>query len=179
MVLRPFTSAVAASAVLLAVVVTTRAGGDSRRLIPSAFFISKNQNKNQVHYAIDVDGACSPLGAAPVRAYWRMLEESRERTEPLLPRERPAYDIAWQRVVRSSNGEPVIELALRGLPSRPLSVRTRASSAGCVPETWMTVDHSTARLTQIHVKFGLFGVDSITLLGYAPERGLVREELKE
>ena len=57
----------------------------------SLFTIGKSQNKNQVQYAIRVDGQCVPVPGAPVFAYWRMLELGPTRLEPLLACEQDAY----------------------------------------------------------------------------------------
>jgi hypothetical protein len=50
----------------------------------SVFIVAKNQNKNQVHYGVRLDPACSVVGAQPVYSYWRMLERGGE-VEPILP----------------------------------------------------------------------------------------------
>lgn len=143
--------------------------------IPSAFFISKSENKNQVHYAITVDESCKPVGRAPVRAYWRELERGPGVTSPLLDREQAAYGIATQNVVHDE-----IELTLRALPSRPLRIETaRAHDGTCQAWTHMTIAGQPSQLYQIHVVLKLLGIDSIIVTGWTwTDRRVVRETLK-
>ena len=75
-----------AKLIVLGVVLATTesSGGPDRNVVPSAFFVSKSANANQVHYSVDVDETCAPRGPTPVRPYWRMLEKSPNASEPLL-----------------------------------------------------------------------------------------------
>lgn len=143
--------------------------------IPSAFFISKSENKNQVHYAVLVDESCRPVGNAPVRPYWRELERGPSVTSPLLDREQPAYGIASQAV---TSGEVV--LTLRALPARQLRIETaRAQDGTCAAWTHMTIATEPAQLYQIHVSQKLFSIDSILLTGWTwTDRRVIRETLK-
>jgi hypothetical protein len=45
----------------------------------SVFFIQRNKNKNEVHYAISLDENCRPKGDEPVKNYWLRLEGRPER----------------------------------------------------------------------------------------------------
>ena len=143
--------------------------------IPSAFFISKSENKNQVHYAVAIDESCQPVGAAPVRAYWRELEKGPSVTSPLLDREQPAYGIASQSV-----GAGGIALTLRALPSRPLRIVTaRGADGTCQAWTHMTIGGEPSQLYQIHVVLKLFGIDSLLVTGWAwSDRRVVRETIR-
>src|SRR5215472_14108600 len=76
------------------------------------FTISKSENKNQVQYAVNLDGHCSPASTAPVHAYWRMLEDGPTRTAPMLARELPAYGISNQKVIETSDAGGKVRLAL-------------------------------------------------------------------
>jgi Domain of unknown function (DUF4833) len=141
--------------------------------ITSAFSIAKSSNRNQVHYAVEVDGACAPTGAAPVKPYWRMLERSPDATEPLLDREQRAYGIASQAVEGSQ-----VRLVLRALPDRPVTIRTaRAADGTCAATSTMAIGSSTLRLYDIYVKQSLFGVDYILLTGWSDSGAVVREKL--
>jgi len=141
--------------------------------IPSAFSISKSSNKNQVHYAVEVDSACAPAGAAPVKPYWRMLERSPDATEPLLDREQRAYGIASQAV----EGDQV-RMVLRALPDRPVTIRTaRAADGTCTATSTMAIGSSTLRLYDIYVKQSLFGVDYVLLTGWNDTGAVIREKL--
>ena len=141
--------------------------------VPSAFSIAKSSNKNQVHYAVEVDGACAPAGAAPVRPYWRMLEKSPDATEPLLDREQRAYGIARQDVEGSQ-----VRVVLRALPDRPVTIHTsRAADGTCSATSTMSIGNSALRLYDIYVKQSLFGVDYVLLTGWNDAGAVVREKV--
>lgn len=144
--------------------------------IASTFFISKSQNRNQVHYAVKVDEACRPVPAAPVRPYWRMLEKGPEVIEPLLDREQPAYGIAQQQVDGSA-----VRSVLRALPARPVVIHTWQTPDGaCISAAFTTIAGSSARLFNIHVAYSWFGtgVDYVLLTGWRDDGTLVRERVK-
>jgi hypothetical protein len=65
---------VLAATLLLATVAQASGVAVATRAVQSIFFIAKSENKNQVHYGIRLDEACSPAGDSPMFAYWRMLE---------------------------------------------------------------------------------------------------------
>jgi hypothetical protein len=141
----------------------------------SAFFISKSENKNQVHYAVRVDGTCKPVGPNPVRAYWRELERGPGVTSPLLEREQAAYGIGSQKL---QGGRVVVTLA--ALPSRPLTIETaRGADGACHAWTHATIGGEDAQLWQIHVVLKVLGIDSIVLTGWTwTDRRVVRETLR-
>lgn len=116
--------------VAAAALVSEPAAGDPAHDVASAFYVSKSENRNQVHYAVRLDEQCAPAAAAPVLPYWRMLERDAHATEPLLQREVPAYGIAEQSVVSRGERGGVVRVVLRALPSRPLLVSGRALSDG-------------------------------------------------
>ncbi len=143
--------------------------------IPSAFFISKSENKNQVHYAVRVDAACKLVGPAPVRAYWRELERGPDVTSPLLDREQAAYGIESQRLQNDR-----VVLALRALPSRTLAIETaRGADGACHAWTHMNIAGEDAQLWSIHVVLKLLSIDSILLTGWTwTDRRVIRETLR-
>src|SRR5437660_6247311 len=96
------------------------------RTVPSVFFIAKSENKNQVHYGIHLDEACTPAGGAPVFAYWRMLERGPFETEPVLPREVPAYGFVQSTVLRDRPAGRVF-VTLNALPKRPIAIDSSLS----------------------------------------------------
>ena len=146
------------------------------REIASTFFVSKNQNRNQVHYAVKVDEECRPATTAPVRPYWLMLEKGPRVTEPLLDREQPAYGIAQQQVDGSA-----VRSVLRALPERPVVIHTwRGPDGACAFAAVTTIAGLPARLFNIHVAYGVFslGVDYVLLTGWRDDGTLVRERVK-
>jgi hypothetical protein len=161
---------VAAVALSAATPASAEAG---RAEIPSAFYIAKSNNRNQVHYAVTVDDACAPVGAAPVHPYWRMLEKSADATEQLEGRELRAFGLERQEV----DGDTV-RIALRGLPARTIAIRTwRGSDNVCMSTATMTIAGAAARVARIYVKVKLFGVDYVQLTGLSPAGAEVGERV--
>lgn len=148
--------------------------------LPSVFFISKSENKNQVHYAVALDQNCVPAGAAPVRPYWRLLEEGPEVTAPLLAREQRAYGLASQSVDRRWKSGGRISLVLEALPQRPLSIVTGKDATGaCTASVYTVIQSQPARLYAIHVVLTWLGVDSLIIKGWARSDGhILRETLR-
>jgi len=141
--------------------------------IASALTIAKSSNKNQVHYAVEVDGTCTPTGASPVRPYWRMLEKSPDATEPLKHMEERAFGIQRQDVSHDD-----IRVVLRALPERAFTVHTtRAGDGSCAATTTATINGAVARVSGVYVKLKLFGVDYVQLTGIAPDGSVVKERL--
>jgi hypothetical protein len=145
--------------------------------IPDALVITKSSNKNQVNYAVEVDAACAPKGPAPVRAYWRMLEHGAGATEPLREDEARAFGIARQ-AVHPGPGSQDIDVVLRGMPARALTIRTWRSPAGtCASSVNMTIAGVPARVANVYVQQTLFGVAYVLLTGYSPTGAVLRERV--
>ncbi len=149
---------------------TTKAAQSSE--IESALSIVKSTNKNQVHYAVAVDDTCVPVGAAPVHAYWRMLEKSPDATEALSRGEERAFGIEKQDVDRDG-----VRVVLRGLPARTITIHTRAEGGKCVASASTTINGVSARISSVFVKIKLFGVDYVQLTGLADDGTVVKERL--
>lgn len=150
----------------------------SAATVSSAFFISKSENRNQVHYGVEVDEACRPVGTSPVRPYWRDLEKGPNVTSPVLSRELPAYGVAFQRILEPTEGRKIVELAVRGLPSRILHIETRSVDGKCTVETRAVIQKETVTLLEVFLKIGFFGVDYARFIGRSKTRGLVTEDVK-
>jgi Domain of unknown function (DUF4833) len=135
----------------------------------SLFTIGKSQNKNQVQYAVHVDGQCVPIPGAPVFAYWRMLELGPTRVEPLLARELSAYGPTSQQVTarRADGGE--VRLVLRALPNRSIVVETRRAADGtCRALATVAIAGSPAHLFSVYVKLTWrLSVDYLLLRGWS------------
>ena len=141
--------------------------------IPSAFLISKSGNKNQVHYAVSVSDSCAPVGTTPVRPYWRMLEHGPDATEPLRDNELRAFGIERQEIATDH-----VTVALRGLPSRTITIRTWQLADGrCASSVSTSIDGAPARLASIYVKQKLLGVDYVLFTGWSANGAVVRERL--
>jgi hypothetical protein len=161
-------------AVIAVVLMTVGAAGE--REISSVFFISKSQNRNQVHYAIKVDASCRPRASTPVRAYWLMREKGPDVTEALLQKEQRGYGIAQQKVEGSA-----VRMSIGALPAREILIQTWQSPNGaCLSAATTDISGSRARLYNVHVCTTTFGagVDSILLTGWRDDGLVVRERVK-
>jgi hypothetical protein len=141
--------------------------------IASALVISKSSNKNQVHYAVQVDQACAPVGSSPVHPYWRMLERDASATEPLEESELRAFGIQRQSVVPGG-----VNVVLRGMPARSITILTsRGPGGACTASASMTISGMPARLSDVYVRQKLFGIDYVQVTGRTPGGDVVRERL--
>ena len=152
-------------------VATSSASSD--KTIPSTLFISKSENKNQVHYGIHVDEQCAFASPSPVFPFWKMLERGPDATEPLLAREESVYGIASQRV----SGDTVT-ITLRALPARAITFHVARTESGCVASAETTIDGRTARLFNVHVALGFLRVDHLVITGWASDGHVLRERLR-
>jgi Domain of unknown function (DUF4833) len=75
------------------------------------FFVRRNTNRNEVHYAIKA--ACD----APVVGYWKMFEKGPDVTEPVTIFEQMAFGIAAQK----QEGDAIL-LKLNALPDRTIRI---------------------------------------------------------
>lgn len=154
----------------------------SARRIPSApvssvFHIEKSENKNQVHYAVQVDSQCHPLGKKPMYGYWRNLELGPRAVSDLLQHEQPAYGLTDPRSVRSDANGGEIRLGLRGFPDRALTVTTFREGAACRARAMTTIKNQPVVLTSIYVQLGfLFSVDYVIVRGVRVADGVAVEE---
>jgi hypothetical protein len=150
---------------------TAYAAGD--REIATMFFISKTENRNQVHYAVKVDDACRPVRPAPVRPYWLMLEKGPRVVEPLLGREQAAFGIERQEVDGAT-----VRIALRAIPSRGIVIQTwRAPDGACHSMAITSIAGVRARLFNLHLVLGMFGVAHVLLTGWRDDGTVVREQV--
>ena len=170
----------AAPIALAVVTVVGVARSDGGGVVSSAFFIAKSENRNQVHYGVHVDAACSPVGAEPVFAYWRMLEHGPGATEPLLSREVPAYGLADQHVVERGPGGGRATVRLRALGNRTIDVVTASQNGACVATATTTIGGQPAALASVYAQLKWpWGVDYLMLSGRALSDGhAVRERLE-
>jgi hypothetical protein len=147
--------------------------------VPTVFFVAKSENKNQVHYGIHLDDRCEPVGAAPVYAYWRMLEHGPSSYEPLLSREVRAYGIAEQHVLERGSFAARTRVTLEALRSRTMVVETYSDGTRCVARAILPMAGAPAVLANVFVQLRWpFGVAFLLLSGHAlGDGGVVREQV--
>ena len=135
--------------------------------VRSVFFISKSENKNQVHYAVRVDALCRPHGKRPMYGYWRDFEDGPNATSALLSHEQSAYGLTAPRWVRHGKEGGQVRIGLRGFPDRPLTIETFRAQDGCRARAYTTIARRAAVLRSIYVELGfLFSIDYVLVRGY-------------
>lgn len=145
--------------------------------VQSIFFIAKSENKNQVHYAVNVDANCHPVGTHPVYGYWRELEVGPRAVSKLLDHEQRAYGLSEPRFVRATPSGGQIRVALRALPERPLIVETFHQGKSCAARTRVMIGGHEALLESIYVDLGfLFSVNYILVRGVRVADGVALSE---
>jgi hypothetical protein len=159
---------------------TIRADSTSPTSVIPLFSIAKSENKNQVQYAVRVDGNCAPAGVAPVFAYWRMLEQGPTKTEALLSRELEAYGLSNQIVISRDPNAGQVNATLKALPSRPVTIETsRGNDGACRALSTVPVDGTPAHLFNVYVRLKWDGVDYLLLQGWSMDGSrVVREKLQ-
>jgi|CZKU01.1.fsa_nt_gi hypothetical protein len=141
------------------------------------FSIAKSENKNQIQYVVTIDARCAPVGAAPVSAYWRMLEKGPTLTAPLLPREARAYGLARQDVLESDPNGGHVRIALRALARRPLDIVTfRGADGACRALTTTSIGGAPSHLFNVYVHLQWDGVDYLLLQGWSIDGARVLRE---
>jgi Domain of unknown function (DUF4833) len=163
-----------ATMVVLGAPATAEGAGLGGWRIPSALVIAKSSNRNEVHYAVAVDPTCAPSGPQPVLPYWLMLERGPDITEPLSDREQRYLGISTQNVTPRG-----IELTLRAVPGRVLTIRTWSEPGGrCSSSVDMTIAGTPTRLVGVFAQQKLFGVAYVLLTGVTAEGATVRERIE-
>ena len=169
---------------LAAVALTTGASLASAAGAPlpsqSAFFLTRSENRNQVHYAVRLDEACRPVGARPVQVYWRMLERGASEVEELLGVEQPVYGLEDPQQVDTTAEGWRVRVRMRAFPSRPVDITTARVGGACQVQAWTKLGNSVARLEHVFVKTSWpFSVDFVRLDGVGPEGKPVHELIRE
>lgn len=173
---------------LLAVCATLGAAGSAGALavpglaagdVVSVFRVTKSENRNEVHYGLRVDRACTPRSETPLAAYWRMLERGPSAVESLAAHEARAYGIGPQQRVRA--GERIeLRTTLSAVPTRALRIVAVAQAGGCSAGAFTQIGAaSLAQLDVIHVVTAGFGmIDHLELVGHTADGRVVRELLR-
>jgi hypothetical protein len=166
---------------LASLVTAARADTPSRGGMVPVLSIAKSENKNQVQYVIRLDDGCAPVGAAPVSAYWRMLEDGPTKTAPILSREVRAYGLASQTISSRDKSGGTVRVVLNALPRRPMTVETsRGSDGACRALAVLPIAGTLSHLFNVYVHLKWDGVDYVLLRGWSMDGSrLVSERISE
>jgi len=164
--------------IALAVAVTFALAPPVRAEDPhSVFFIQRNKNKNEVHYAISLDENCRPKGDDPVKNYWLRLEDGPNVEKSLKLLQQVGYGIKSQKVTDEG-----VLVVLRSLPARPISVVVTREGTECKAAAYMTVAGERAHLERAYVfakdGFLLPAVAYVELFGKRDDGSPVEERIQ-
>jgi Domain of unknown function (DUF4833) len=126
--------------------------------VHSAFYVSKSENENQVHYAVQLDSGCHPVGTRPVFAYWRRMRQGVRVDAPLEglgARYYGASDV--QQVTRSAEGGRV-RMHVKALDRLPVDITVVKRDGRCVATATTTIAKGAARLDHAHLQLGRLGL---------------------
>lgn len=116
--------------------------------IPSVFYISKNDNGNQIHYGMKLDSNCFPQGTTPVYVYWIRENGS---TGNLLRLEEPAYGIYSQKVSGQNVDVLLNFFQNRGINKLITLKNTKLSTGTCQSQAFTQINRHQRRLTTIDI----------------------------
>ncbi|MET0344210.1 MAG: DUF4833 domain-containing protein [Polyangiales bacterium] len=135
--------------------------------VRSAFYVSKSENQNQVHYGVRVDEACRPQKERPVFGYWRRLKKGVRKDEPLEGPGRHLYGASDDQAVTPGSTGGVIRMFVKAAKKVKIEIRIEKTDAGCKATSYTTIQGTPARLTYAFLqltRFGL-GVKYVELVG--------------
>lgn len=109
------------------------------------FFVRRNKNRNEVHYALRIDPATGkPLAKEPVFGYWQMHEKGAGVTEPITVFEQMAFGIESQ----NFEGDSIL-LKLRAFPERLIRIVQDAPTGQWKP--WISILEKDCELSSFYV----------------------------
>lgn len=110
------------------------------------FFVRRNTNRNEVHYAIKFTREpCAPAGSHPIVVYWQMHEKGPGITEPVTVFELPAFGIHSQQKKGNS-----VDMTLTALPERIIRIDC-TDQAQCRYTPYMNIAGAEAELVSFYV----------------------------
>jgi hypothetical protein len=128
------------------------------------FFVRRNTNRNEVHYAIELREG-QPAGYHPIHVYWQMHEKGPGITEPITVFEQVAFGIRSQKV----EGE-AIRMTLAALPEREISIEPEPGATGrYMAHTRIAGQQAELKSFYAHVEPGFLmpKVKYIEIIGFA------------
>jgi hypothetical protein len=140
--------------------------------VDSVIYLSKNTNKNQVHYAVHVDESCRPAKAKPVRPYWRDLEIGQDATSKLMFWEQPGYGVRQPKEVNIHDNGGSFTFHVRGVPERKIRLETFMLRNQCRARATTTIADEDAVFQRIEIDVsGWANVHRVEIFGVSVSTG--------
>ena len=163
---------------LWAISVSSYAAELSEHSPDSVIYLTKNTNRNQVHYGVHVDQSCRPMRKKPVYAYWRMLEKGPHETAGLMFWEQPGYGVKQPKQVNREVNSGSFEFLIRGVPQRRLRLETFTTDNGCRARAYTRIGDQEAVFERIEIEVsGWANVHKVEIFGRNELTGEVVSEI--
>ncbi|MBF2016071.1 MAG: DUF4833 domain-containing protein [Rivularia sp. T60_A2020_040] len=140
----------------------------------SIFFVSKSDNRNVVHYGVQINPDCSLKTSQPVYPYWILTNG---RIEGLETFEVPAFGIANQSVSGNKVVMEINGLKNRKIPKQITIQANRTANQDCQISAFTTINGEKTQLTRVHIDWTRKGfmipsgtVHSVTFFGANQQR---------
>ncbi len=143
------------------------------------FHIERNKNKNQVHYAITLNGNCRPNSNQPIYVYWLTLEAEKPVTSKIRWYEQRAYGIKEQKQKDPNQ----FAMILYAFPQKDIYVTFSfdKKKRRCKAVASTKILHREALLHRIYVfakeKFLIPSVEYVDVFGRLPDGSPIKERL--
>jgi hypothetical protein len=126
--------------------------------VRSAFYVSKSENNNQIHYGIHLDAACRPVGKTPVFAYWRRLKNGARVDAALEGMGTRFYGASdEQGVTRSAEGGRV-HMYVKAVKQLQVDIAIVKKGTSCVATATTQIAKAPAVLNHAHLQLGMLGL---------------------
>ena len=148
--------------------------------VRSAFYVSKSENQNQVHYGVRVDSECRPQ-KKPVFGYWRRLRGGERVDAPLVGPGRHLYGASDEQQVSVSEHGGTVRMFVKAAKQVRITIQLEKGEGGCKATATTNIKGTPARLAYAFLqltRFGL-GVKYVELVGKRVSDGAeVREQIR-
>lgn len=150
--------------------------------IPTAFFISKSDDKNRVDYGLRLDASCVPVNDDALFPYWREFEKSPPvRTHGLGMLEYVPYGVSSQKLTKKLSNGAEYTVELKQFSRGILIVTKKESDGKCSATSYAKINGKTAQFVSVFAKLaGAMSVDYIDIFGKALDTNAdVTERIKK
>jgi hypothetical protein len=113
------------------------------------FVIQRSKNANEVHYSLRVDDRCRLAADTPVRAVWKLLAVSPDKTASLSVFDQLAYGVTQQHVA-----DHAVSFSLKALEQKRITARVTVppQSGPCAAQAQTDIQGQRAVLERIYVQ---------------------------
>jgi hypothetical protein len=148
--------------------------------VHSAFFVSKSENQNQVHYGVRLDAQCRPQ-SKPVFGYWRRLRNGQRVDAPLTGPGRHLYGASDEQQVTATEYGGIVRMFVKAAKQVRITIRVEKTEGGCKATATTNIKGAPAKLDHAFLQLSRFGlsVKYVELVGTRLSDGAeVKEQIR-